>query len=428
MSMSTKILTSIRRNWIPIGVATTAAAAIALTTYTSSLKEKIQQAKELEKSRHQEALRNIEKESSPISTSLFQDGAGFLNSIMSEKDHSSASSTSSSDKEHQGQDVEDDEEEDSSSNSMLFPGQLKHILQAAMPKGDDKKDQGNDPTTRSSNGPNRENTRDSTASSIASIATSFASLVTGEISESEFNEMIHHAQNMTQKGDVDETRSTVELVNLFLTTQEEVKQHITASLGFLDLKGFDPTSMFYYLENEDAVKNPSWKRRRHRYCKGVDVSVVNGLNDALHLAEISYMNTVDEIKAQLMERAKDKWELIYCQLDSLPEKPSHYLAIKKGQSRWDPQLEILMAVRGTNSVPDLFTDALLDDVDYKDGKAHAGILRSGQYLVGKHRELLLSLLEKSKKKEIKLTLVGHSLGAGGFMKQCFESVDKVEWS
>jgi hypothetical protein len=426
--MSTKILTSIRRNWIPIGVATTAAAAIALTTYTSSLKEKIQQAKELEKSRHQEALRNIEKESSPISTSLFQDGAGFLNSIMSEKDHSSASSTSSSDKEHQGQDVEDEEEEDSSSNSMLFPGQLKHILQAAMPKGDDKKDQGNDPTTRSSNGPNRENTRDSTASSIASIATSFASLVTGEISESEFNEMIHHAQNMTQKGDVDETRSTVELVNLFLTTQEEVKQHITASLGFLDLKGFDPTSMFYYLENEDAVKNPSWKRRRHRYCKGVDVSVVNGLNDALHLAEISYMNTVDEIKAQLMERAKDKWELIYCQLDSLPEKPSHYLAIKKGQSRWDPQLEILMAVRGTNSVPDLFTDALLDDVDYKDGKAHAGILRSGQYLVGKHRELLLSLLEKSKKKEIKLTLVGHSLGAGGFMKQCFESVDKVEWS
>lgn len=348
---------------------------------------------------------------------------------MSEKDDSSASSTSSSDKEHQGQDVEDDEEEeDSSSNSILFPGQLKHILQAAMPKGDDKKDQGNDPTTRSSNGPNRENTKDSTASSIASIATSFASLVTGEISESEFNEMIHHAQNMTQKGDVDETRSTVELVNLFLTTQEEVKQHITASLGFLDLKGFDPTSMFYYLENEDAVKNPSWKRRRHRYCKGVDVSVVNGLNDALHLAEISYMNTVDEIKAQLMERAKDKWELIYCQLDSLPEKPSHYLAIKKGQSRWDPQLEILMAVRGTNSVPDLFTDALLDDVDYKDGKAHAGILRSGQYLVGKHRELLLSLLEKSKKKEIKLTLVGHSLGAGGFMKQCFESVDKVEWS
>ena len=426
--MSTKILTSIRRNWIPIGVATTAAAAIALTTYTSSLKEKIQQAKELEKSRHQEALRNIEKESSPISTSLFQDGAGFLNSIMSEKDDSSASSTRSSDKEHQGQDVEDDEEEDSSSNSILFPGQLKHILQAAMPKGDDKKDQGNDPTTRSSNGPNRENTRDSTASSIASIATSFASLVTGEISESEFNEMIHHAQNMTQKGDVDETRSTVELVNLFLTTQEEVKQHITASLGFLDLKGFDPTSMFYYLENEDAVKNPSWKRRRHRYCKGVDVSVVNGLNDALHLAEIAYMNTVDEIKAQLMERAKDKWELIYCQLDSLPEKPSHYLAIKKGQSRWDPQLEILMAVRGTNSVPDLFTDALLDDVDYKDGKAHAGILRSGQYLVGKHRELLLSLLEKSKKKEIKLTLVGHSLGAGGFMKQCFESVDKVEWS
>ena len=75
-------------------------------------------------------------------------------------------------------------------------------------------------------------------------------------------------------------------------------------------------------------------------------------------------------------------------------------------------MEVLMGVRGTNSVPDLLTDALLDDTDYRDGKAHAGIMRSGQFLVAKHRELLLSLLKKSKKKEIKLTLVGHSLGAG----------------
>jgi hypothetical protein len=336
---------------VPIGVATTVVLA---GYYNSSQEEELRKAQELEKARHQEALKNLEKESSRIS--IFQDGADFLSSIIKEKDEDSSGTTSDAQK----------EKEDDSSGS------------------------------------------------ITSMAKSFASLVTGEISESEFSDMIYHAQNITQKGDMDETRSTIELINLFRTAQEEVKQHITGSLGFLDLKGFDPTSMFYYLENEDAVKNPSWKRRKHRFFKGVDVSVVNSLNDALHLAEIAYFNTAEDIRAQLVEKARDEWELIYCQVDSLPEKPSHYLAIKRGQSRWDPQLEVLMAVRGTNSVPDLLTDALLDDIDYRDGKAHAGIMRSGQFLVAKHRELLLSLLKKSKKKEIKLTLVGHSLGAGTF--------------
>eukprot|EP00553_Chaetoceros_curvisetus_P000448 CAMPEP_0204615622 /NCGR_PEP_ID=MMETSP0717-20131115/3075_1 /ASSEMBLY_ACC=CAM_ASM_000666 /TAXON_ID=230516 /ORGANISM="Chaetoceros curvisetus" /LENGTH=76 /DNA_ID=CAMNT_0051628613 /DNA_START=20 /DNA_END=246 /DNA_ORIENTATION=+ len=69
---------------------------------------------------------------------------------------------------------------------------------------------------------------DTNPSPITSMAKSFASLITGEISESEFNDMIHHAQNISQKGDVDETRSTIELINLFLSTQEEVKLHIVS--------------------------------------------------------------------------------------------------------------------------------------------------------------------------------------------------------
>eukprot|EP00979_Chaetoceros_neogracilis_P011685 scaffold2946_cov278-Chaetoceros_neogracile.AAC.16 len=247
---------------------------------------------------------------------------------------------------------------------------------------------------------------------IGSLANSFASLITGEISESDFSDMIHYAQNITQTGDISETRSSIELVNLFFEKQEEVTTHILNTIGSLDATGFDPTSMFYYLEHEDERKNPSWKRRKHRYFKGVDVSVVKGLNDALHLAEISYLDSIDEIRSQLIDKTKDEWELVYAQLDSYPEQPSHYLAIKKGQSRWSSQLEVLMVVRGTKTVPDILTDALLDNEDYQDGKAHAGILRSGKNLVDKHKDLMQNLLDVSKKKRIKLSLVGHSLGAG----------------
>ncbi len=362
----------------------------AVNSFNSARKDRMEQAKKLEKSRHQEALKSIAKDVSPISA-IFKDGAGFLNSIISEKSDSINDG---------GANNADGKKDESISISML-----KNILQVS--KGDDDGKEGSAGSPEGN--ANKENKNKS--ASIASIAKSFSSLVTGEISESEFTNMIKYAQNTTQKGDVDETRSAIELINLFLEKQEEVKQHVI-SKGFLDLKGFDPTAMFYFLENEDTVKNPSWKRRKHRYFKGVDVSVVNGLNDALHLAEISYWDSVDKIKADLVDRTNNEWELIYCQLDSLPEKPSHFVAIKKGQSRWSPQLEVLIAVRGTNSVPDVLTDALLDDVTYRGGRAHAGIMRSGQYLVGKHRDLMLGLLEKFKKKEVKLTLVGHSLGAG----------------
>lgn len=71
-----------------------------------------------------------------------------------------------------------------------------------------------------------------------------------------------------------------------------------------------------------------------------------------------------------------------------------------------------MVVRGTKNFPDAVTDAVMDAVDYRDGKAHAGILESGQWLVDKHMPLLQKLLHMSKKSKIKLTLIGHSLGAG----------------
>ena len=250
---------------------------------------------------------------------------------------------------------------------------------------------------------------------MSSITNTFSELISGDVSEKTFNELINHARNRTQAGLAgEESRTLSQLINVLMDDVEKVKSSLHRNFEGLDIDLFDPTSIFYYLESEDEKKNPSWKRRIHRFCPGVDINSINDLNDALKLAELSYADTVDEIKDGL-ENAKidnEKYELIYCQMESYPGQPSHFLAVKRGQSKWSKYLEVLMVVRGTKTVPDMMTDALLDATDYKGGKAHAGVLESGKYLVEKHSNVMESLLDVSKKKQIRLSIVGHSLGAG----------------
>ncbi len=271
-------------------------------------------------------------------------------------------------------------------------------------------------------------------STVSSMTETFTELLTGQVSDRTFNELISHARNKSQTNssstDIElASKSFSELINIFMNDIEKVQQSLTRNFveTFDNLDFVDPTSIFYYLEQEDENKNPSWKRRMHRFCRGVDLNQVNYLNDALKLAELSYADTVEEIKdtlesgklqiggnpnANIDDEKNERYELIHCQLESYPGKPSHYLAVKRDQSIWSPSLEVLLVVRGTKTVPDMLTDALLDAEDYKDGKAHAGILESGKYLVEKHSPMMESLLKKSKKKQIKLFIVGHSLGAG----------------
>jgi pimeloyl-ACP methyl ester carboxylesterase len=166
-----------------------------------------------------------------------------------------------------------------------------------------------------------------------------------------------------------------------------------------------------YLELEDERKNPSWKRRAHRFCSGIDVDKVVELNCALQIALLSYADTVDEIRAGL-EIHTIPHELVYAEARSEPGQPAHFIAIKRDQSSTSPTLEVLMGVRGTKTVADAITDILCDVEDYKGGKAHSFILASGKFLVEKHTKLLEELLTKSGKSKVKLTLIGHSLGAG----------------
>jgi len=243
---------------------------------------------------------------------------------------------------------------------------------------------------------------------IYTMTKSFTSLVSGEASENSFRELIHHARNRTQTdASSEESRSFKELMNLLKFNLEKVAISLEKNFGDLDINFFDPSSAFYYLEKEDEKKNPSWKRRMHRFHQGVNVQDVHELNEALKLAELSYADSIEEIRDGLTSH-----ELIYCQMESMPGKPSHFLAVKRGQSIFSRSLEVLMVVRGTKNIADMLTDALLDAADYRGGKAHAGIMSSGKYLVERHSSAMESLLKVSKKNQIKLTIVGHSLGAG----------------
>jgi pimeloyl-ACP methyl ester carboxylesterase len=81
-------------------------------------------------------------------------------------------------------------------------------------------------------------------------------------------------------------------------------------------------------------------------------------------------------------------------------------------------------VRGTKTIADAVTDFILEASDYRGGKAHAGMIDSGKWLAEKHADLFDELRKLSGKKKIKLTLIGHSLGAGAAAIAALELNDK----
>jgi hypothetical protein len=248
---------------------------------------------------------------------------------------------------------------------------------------------------------------------IFSMAKTFAKLSMGdsETQEKMIQELVVRARESTGKGDFSESQSFFEILSIMTNDVLEVSKSLDKSFGHLDLAGLFPTSLFYYLEVEDERKNPSWKRRMHRFHQGIDINQVSHLNNMLYLSSLSYADTIDEI-AEGCKRAVDPLELVYCDTSSTPSKPGHFIALKKNQSIWSSDLEVFFVVRGTKAVTDVMTDCIVDAVPYRGGKAHCGILQSGKWLVSEHQELLEKLRTLAGKRRIKLTLVGHSLGAG----------------
>ncbi len=238
-------------------------------------------------------------------------------------------------------------------------------------------------------------------------------------------ELIAKARNSSEQGDVSDSVSLEELMTILKIAGEEFGNMIEKYLDGKDLPSIWPTNLYYFVEFEDEVKNFSYRRRKHRFCRGINVEYVNELNSFMRIAEIGYLDDMERIKKELSETFG--YEVMYCQMDSLPGQPSHFLAIKKDQSSWSSSLDMLICVRGTKSITDVITDLLADEVDYRGGKAHSGICKGGQYLAEKHMDTFQEFLKASGKKKINLTLVGHSLGAGAASIAGIELQDKDDF-
>ena len=255
--------------------------------------------------------------------------------------------------------------------------------------------------------------------SVGTIAKSF---VMGDEDAAAVEDLIfQQARNIASSSQsAQESRSFTDMWKLFTDSMSIANDQIAEAFGILNLDNLKAPALFYFVEFQDSIKHPSWKRRQHRFHKAINSVELYEWHNALYLCELSYYDTEEEIESGLRS-TKEQWKLIYTQMDSAPNEPAHFLAIpnpkkKKKKSFFETDyLDVLITVRGTKQLGDIVSDIMLKDVEFRfgqTGKAHAGILKSGTFLVEKHISLLKELLKKSKKDKIRLKMVGHSLGAG----------------
>lgn len=141
-----------------------------------------------------------------------------------------------------------------------------------------------------------------------------------------------------------------------------------------------PFGVLYYLEYIESMHTPSWKRRIHGCSSIVLAEEIKGIHKAL--ANLIYMDTVDEIKSGLLGKGSTH----KCTMS----RETHYIALKKYHttSCFQDHLDVLLVIRGTADFKDVLSDTLLDAVDFRQGKGHSGLAASGQFLVDHHRDLI----------------------------------------
>jgi hypothetical protein len=233
------------------------------------------------------------------------------------------------------------------------------------------------------------------------------SLMSG--SQKSIDDVVTQVRDMNGRGEVQDSVDVMEIFNVASKCAKMLDSQLDEFFKDEPLPPLYLTSLLYYIEKQDQIKNPSWKRRKHRFFPGIDMSEMDECYEKMLLARLGYEDSIDTIRDVLKQDYNS--ELVYCSNVSKPNKPAHFVAVKRDQSRWSNELEVLVVVCGTKSITDVITDLLCDASPYRGGLAHSGITESGKWLVEKHKDLLDKLRELTNKKRIKMTVVGHSLGA-----------------
>jgi Lipase (class 3) len=245
----------------------------------------------------------------------------------------------------------------------------------------------------------------------------------GNENDQVLSDIVASIREQIEQGSESETKDSfsdiIKLINAYRGKMAEVAKKY---FGSINLNKLSPTAVLYYIEREDEVKNPSWKRRQHRYMPELKIEKVHELYDALKLAQLCYADTADEIRAGLLKH-KTPYDLVYVNVQSSPGQPANFVAVQHDQHSFrrsfgkkektiSSSLRVIIGVRGTKSASDAITDLLCDTVEYNGGLAHSFMVESGKYIAEKHLALIEDLRTKSGKKKVIVTLIGHSLGAG----------------
>lgn len=276
--------------------------------------------------------------------------------------------------------------------------------------------------------------------SLFNLVSAFQGFLVGQNKDdSKQASVLNVAQNfIQQKNESIQEKSNKNDMNLFWALLKEAKNQWGTVAESAKVKELDPFALMYFLGLEESLKTPSFKLREHRFYPSLEIETLYDLHDCLYLATISYMNTVQDITEALEEFHGSPWVMVFCEVTSKPHQPAHFICLKREQEHisegfrfpWQEQkaLDVLLVVRGTKEIPDVLSDALIKTEPFNGGLAHGGIQTSGKYLVDKHTPLLKELLKESKCGKIRLSLVGHSLGAGAAAIACmeFNKLDFVE--
>jgi hypothetical protein len=128
-------------------------------------------------------------------------------------------------------------------------------------------------------------------------------------------ETAHAHQQQPDDTTTAQDRNLTEVFALLRGSLSQMEQMLKANFAHIDITQLTLNSLYYFVEHTDERKNPSWKRRVHRFHPGIDYQQVADLNDALFLCELSYLDSVEQIQEKLVDY-KDAVEMIYCETES----------------------------------------------------------------------------------------------------------------
>ena len=275
--------------------------------------------------------------------------------------------------------------------------------------------------------------------------TAATSSVEDETKKASAKSILDIAKSLTkQKADcLKETNTNDDMEKFWKLLQQALEQWSTVA-NDSKAKSINLLAFIYYLGIAESKYTPSYKRREHRFYPALEVEMLIDLHDALYLATISYLPSVQDITEALDDydngTSRSPWVLVYCDVKSQPKEPGHFICLKREQETIDGDhsssgsntfrfpwqkdnkkvLDVLIVVRGTKEISDVLSDSLIEPDPFRDGVAHGGIAQAGKFLVEKHTEFLETLLNESKRDMMRLNLIGHSLGAGAAAIACIE--------